>query len=90
MKLNWKVRIKNLAFWLVFVPAVLLVAQVVLRLFGIEFDPSEITGKLIDIVNAVFALLVIVGVVSDPTTPGVQDSDRAMSYETPGKPGNTI
>ncbi len=34
-------------------------------------------------VNAVFAVLTIRGIVADPTTEGLQDSDRAMTYDKP-------
>ena len=83
MKINWLVRIKNKAFWLAVIPAVALVAQAVAALFGYTIDLTNIVGKLQAVVNAVFALLVILGIVVDPTTDGIGDSKRAMSYETP-------
>ena len=83
MKVNWKVRIKNKAFWLAVIPAIALVAQAVAAVFGYKIDLTTIVGKLQAVVNAVFALLVILGIVVDPTTEGVNDSNRAMSYEEP-------
>lgn len=83
LKINWKVRIKNKAFWLAVIPAVALVAQALAALFGYTIDLTSIVGKLQAVVNAVFALLVILGIVVDPTTSGVEDSNRAMGYETP-------
>ena len=83
MKLNWKVRIKNKAFWLAVIPAIALVAQAVAALFGYTIDLTSIVGKLQAVVNAVFALLVILGIVVDPTTEGVNDSNRAMGYDVP-------
>lgn len=85
MKLNWKVRIKNKAFWLAVIPAVALVAQAVAAVFGYTIDLTTMVGKLQAVVNAVFALLVILGIVVDPTTDGIGDSNRAMSYEEPWK-----
>ena len=85
MKLNWKVRIKNKAFWLAVIPAVALVAQAVAAVFGYTIDLTTLVGKLQAVVNAVFALLVILGIVVDPTTDGVEDSNRAMSYTEPWK-----
>ena len=85
MKINWLVRIKNKAFWLAVIPAVALVAQAVAALFGYTIDLGTWVGKLQAVVNAVFALLAILGIVVDPTTDGVQDSNRAMSYEEPWK-----
>lgn len=83
MMINWKVRIKNKAFWLAVIPAVALVAQAVAALFGYTIDLGTIVGKIQAVVNAVFALLAILGIVVDPTTEGVNDSKRAMGYDTP-------
>ena len=83
MKINWKVRVKNKVFWTAFIPAVLILVQVVAAVFGFSFDLGELGGKLLDVVNAVFSLLVILGVVADPTTKGVSDSAQALTYETP-------
>lgn len=83
MCINWKVRIKNKAFWVAFVPALLLLIQVVAEVFGFHLDLGDLGNKLLDVVNAVFALLTILGVVNDPTTVGVDDSSRAMTYDEP-------
>lgn len=83
MKINWKVRIKNKAFWLALIPALAMVAQAVAAVFGYTIDLGTLVGKLQAVINAVFALLVILGIVVDPTTEGIQDSDRAMSYPEP-------
>lgn len=81
--INWKVRIRNKQFWLSVIPAVALVAQAVAAVFGYTIDLTKMVGKLQAVVNAVFALLVILGIVVDPTTAGVKDSARAMTYEEP-------
>lgn len=81
--INWKIRIKNKQFWLSAIPALALVVQAVASVFGWELDFSTLVGKLLAVVDAVFALLVILGVVVDPTTVGVGDSKRAMNYEEP-------
>ena len=85
--INWQVRIKNKQFWLTLIPAVLLLVQVVAAVFGIAIDLGELGNRLLDVVNAVFAVLVILGVVTDPTTEGVGDSIRALGYEKPYKDG---
>lgn len=84
MKINFRIRLKNKAFWLALIPALALVAQAVAALFGYTIDLTTLVGKLQAVVNAVFALLAILGIVVDPTTPGVEDSDRAMAYIEPG------
>ena len=81
--INWKVRLKNKNFWLAAVPALLLAVQAVLALFGVDWAPEVLSDKLIDIINTVFTLLAIVGVVTDPTTVGVGDSRKAVEYNEP-------
>ena len=83
MKINWIVRIKNKAFWMAVIPAVAMVAQAIAALFGYTIDLTTWVGKLQAVVNAVFALLVILGIVVDPTTEGIGDSNRALSYPEP-------
>lgn len=81
--INWLVRIKNKQFWLTLIPAVLLLIQVVAAVFGCSIDLGDLGNKLLAVVNAVFAVLTILGVVTDPTTKGVSDSAQAMTYEKP-------
>lgn len=83
MKINWLVRIKNKAFWVAFVPAVLLLIQTVAALFGFQIDLGEIGDKILAVVNAAFVVLAILGIVTDPTTEGVSDSTQAMTYIEP-------
>ena len=87
MHINWKVRIRNKNFWLALIPALLLLVQVVAAPFGYKWDFGVLNQQLAAIINAVFALLSILGVVNDPTTAGVGDSARAMSYDEPRKEG---
>ena len=81
--INWKVRFANKQFWLSFVPAVLLFVQVVAKLFGFELELEGISAQLLDVVNALFAVLALLGIVADPTTAGVSDSSTAMTYTKP-------
>lgn len=83
MKINWTVRLKNKTFWLSVIPAALLLVQVVAAVFGYTLDFGELGNKLLAVVNAAFALLSVLGVVTDPTTAGLSDSDQAMTYEKP-------
>lgn len=83
MKINWKVRIKNKNFWLTVIPALLLLVQVVLAVFGVTIDIGEIGNKLIAVVNAAFGVLAILGIVTDPTTATLSDSEQALTYEKP-------
>lgn len=85
MKINWTVRIKNKNFWIAAIPAALLLVQAILAIFGITIDAGEIGNKLLVVVDAAFALLVTMGVLIDPTTAGLSDSEQAMTYKTPKK-----
>lgn len=85
--INWKVRVKNKNFWVAIVPAVLLMIQVVAAVFGFELDLGELGNKLLAVVNAVFAVLAILGIVNDPTTDTLSDSKLAMTYISPKKKG---
>ena len=81
--INWKVRIKNRAFWFALIPAVLLVAQVFAALFGYTLVVDTLGERLLACVNALFGLLTVLGIVADPTTEGLGDSVRALGYDTP-------
>lgn len=85
MNINWTVRLKNKTFWLALIPAVLLLVQVIAAVFGYQLDLGDLGNKLLDVVNALFAVLAILGIVTDPTTVGVKDSEQAMTYTEPKK-----
>lgn len=80
MKINWRVRVLSVKFWLALVPASLLVVQTVAAVFGYNWDFANLGKELTAVVNAVFALLTIVGVAVDPTTQGLSDSQQALTY----------
>lgn len=83
--INWIVRVKNKAFWMSLIPAVLLLAQQVCGIFGIALDVSGISEQLVAIIGTVFAILSLIGVINDPTTSGMSDSAQAMTYDAPRK-----
>ena len=83
MQINWKVRIRNKVFWTTLIPALALLAQAVAMVFGYKIDLDTMVGKLVAVVDALFAVLVILGINVDPTTAGFGDSERAMQYVAP-------
>lgn len=85
MAINWKVRVKNKAFWVALIPALLLLVQQVCAVFGVALDFGELQTQLVAIVGTVFTLLAILGIVTDPTTAGVGDSQQALGYDEPRK-----
>lgn len=83
MKINWTVRAKNKVFWIAFIPATLVLIKAIANVFGFTLELSSIEKNLIDVVEAVFMILGIVGIVTDPTTSGISDSVQAMTYDKP-------
>ena len=83
MGINWKVRIKNKAFWLAMIPAVLLLIQQIAGLFGLSVDFTQLQSQIISIIGTVFTILAILGVIVDPTTKGLSDSQQALTYTEP-------
>lgn len=83
MNINWKVRIKNKAFWVALIPALLLLIQQVCAVVGVQLDFGDLQAQLVAIVGTVFTLLAILGIVADPTTSGVGDSIQALGYDAP-------
>lgn len=83
MSINWSVRAKNKAFWLALIPALLLLVQQVCALFGVVLEIEGLSAELVNITGTVFAVLSLLGVVNDPTTAGLADSEQAMTYTEP-------
>ncbi len=81
--INWKVRIANKSFWVALIPALLVLIQMAAAIFGYKLDLGELGNNLLNFVNALFMVLSILGIVNDPTTKGISDSDLAMSYTAP-------
>ena len=82
-KINWSVRLKNKNFWLAIVPALALLFQAFANIFGIKLEFGETIDKILVFINVLFAFLVLIGIVNDPTTIGFSDSTRALGYEEP-------
>lgn len=83
MKINWNVRLKNKNFWLALVPALALLFQAFADIFGIKLEFGQTIDKVLVFINVLFAFLVLVGIVNDPTTTGLSDSTRALDYDEP-------
>lgn len=83
MKINWTVRLKNKNFWLALVPALALLFQAFADIFGIKLEFGQTIDKVLVFINVLFAFLVLVGIVNDPTTSGLSDSTRALEYDEP-------
>lgn len=76
MKINWKVRLQNKTWLLAMAAAVLAFVYQLLGLLGIAPAVSE--DQLTQLIGLAVNVLVALGVVVDPTTEGLQDSEQAM------------
>ena len=81
MKMNWKVRLKNPVFWITAVPSVVAFVYLLLGAFGVT--PRIASDEVITYAGTVISALTTLGVLVDPTTAGLRDSDRALEYEDP-------
>ena len=75
-KINWIVRIKNKAFWVALIPAILLLIQAIAAVFGLNINLGDLGDKLLTVINALFAVLAILGVVVDPDRHLAQEIQR--------------
>ena len=81
MKINWKVRFKNKVWLGSFLSLVIGFIYSLLALFDVF--PAVTQNLVAQLLNQVLTFLGLIGVIVDPTTAGLEDSDRAMGYEEP-------
>ena len=74
-KINWRVRLRNKTFWLTLVPLLVLLTQQL----GLNWVPENWES----IFGTVMAILTVVGIINDPTTVGIKDSEQALAYYKP-------
>ena len=75
-KINWKLRLQNKVTLIALLGAIFMMSQQ----FGLEIPKNVQDG-----VNTFVYILVLLGVVNDPTTAGLTDSERALEYYEPNK-----
>lgn len=81
MKMNWKVRFRNKTWLSMFISLVVGFIFNLLKLFDIV--PVFTENLVMNIVGQVLTFLGLIGVLVDPTTAGISDSNRAMTYDEP-------
>lgn len=81
MKIKWMLRFKNKAVLTALIAAVVAFVYQVLALVGIT--PKIAEDSIIEVAGLLVNVLVMLGIVVDPTTSGINDSDTAMTYEEP-------
>ena len=81
MKLNWKVRFKNKVWLGSFLSLIVSFVYSMLGLFDVF--PAVTRNNVVEILNQILTFLGLIGVLVDPTTAGLGDSERAMGYDEP-------
>ena len=74
--INWRLRFQNKATLLAIASTVILLIQ------QLGF---KLPDNIADVVNTFLTLLVLLGVINDPTTEGISDSPKALTYTEPKK-----
>lgn len=80
MRINLKARLKNKSFLMG--AAVLIVAFVYHLLALLDVVPNVAENEVIELIGMLINVLAFLGVVADPTTAGLGDSERALTYFT--------
>ena len=90
MNVNWKVRLMSKTFWVTIIPLIVLLIQLVAGLFGFTVDLGETGNKIIGSDDDAFDILAANGIVTDHTTKGCRDSERALTYDKPNDDSNEL
>lgn len=75
MKINWKLRLQSKYFWVALISLIVLLTQQL----GFDIFPKNWE----EVLNTVLSILILLGVINDPTTSGISDSEQAMDYLVP-------
>lgn len=86
MQMNWKVRFRNPTWLTMFISLIVGFVFNILKMFGVV--PSITENQIMEVVSQILTFLGLIGVLIDPTTVGISDSNRAMSYEEPWDDNN--
>lgn len=75
MKINWSLRLQSKFFWVALISLIVLLTQQL----GFDIFPKNWE----EVLNTVLSILILLGVINDPTTSGISDSEQAMDYLVP-------
>lgn len=85
MGINWKVRFKHRSFWISLIALISVFLNQIASIFNI--DVTLFNAQFTELAETILMFLVFLGVIVDPTTQGIKDSDQALTYTTPKKKG---
>jgi phi LC3 family holin len=80
-KINWKLRLQNKVTLLAIISGILYVVYMILAACGVA--PMVDQSAVYAILSGIVKVLCLVGVVVDPTTSGIGDSQNALNYTEP-------
>ena len=83
MKINWKVRLQKKSFWVSLIALLLVLANQVAEFFG--YDITVYNDQITALSETILGILALLGIIVDPTTQGLSDSKRALTYKKPGE-----
>jgi len=72
--MNFKVRLRNKAFWVACIALIILILQYIQSISGMDLNITVIDK----ILNALLLCAITLGVMLDPTTPSIKDSQQVM------------
>ena len=81
MRINWKLRLKNKVTLSSLIALAVAFIYQILAMFGII--PKVPMTEVLDAISVLLEILAGLGIIVDPTTKGLHDSDMAMEYEVP-------
>lgn len=74
MKINWRLRLQSYPFWVALFG---LIGLIVTHYFGFNAGEYQL------LVEAILSVMVAGGLIVDPTTKGLSDSNQALKYDKP-------
>lgn len=79
--MNWKLRLQNKTTLIALIAAAVSLVYQILGICGVVPRVSEDT--IMTVAGTLINALCLLGIVVDPTTKGIADSERALNYEKP-------
>lgn len=83
MHINWRLRLQNRTTLLALAGAIIALIYQALAMLGIT--PSVSENQVTEWIGMLVNVLVLLGIVVDPTTEGIGDTTQALQYEKPRK-----
>lgn len=79
--INWKLRFKNKTTLVAMCGASVTFIYQMMSLLGVT--PKVSQNEIVQLIGLIINIFVAMGIITDPTTKGVADSDTALGYKEP-------